>query len=149
MGKTEPDTEVLELAISREAAAHDFYTALSKRVQDPQMKNALESFAAEELEHKARLELELMKLGVVVNTSAVAPRDDEEAIEPTMNMEYKDLLVIAMRKEKRSLRLYIDLAAVAKDRDTREMLLTLAEEEAMHHARFEVEYNILMRKQPG
>lgn len=144
--KIEPDIEVLELAISRELAAYDFYTALSKRVQDSQMKNVLETFAAEELEHKSRLELELMKLGIVVDMS-VAPKqpDDEDAIEPTMNMEYKDLLSIAMQKEKRSLRLYIDLAAVAKDRPTRDMLLTLAEEEAMHYARFEVEYNILMR----
>ena len=150
MGKIEPDVEVLELAISREAAAHDFYTALSKRVQDPQMKITLENFAAEELEHKARLELELIKLGIVVDTSAVRnPRDDDEdaIIEPKMSMEYKDLLSIAMQKEKRSLRLYIDLAAVARDKDTREMLLTLAEEEAMHYARFEVEYNILMRNQ--
>ena len=150
MGKIEPDVEVLELAISREAAAHDFYTALSKRVQDPQMKITLENFAAEELEHKARLELELIKLGIVVDTSAVRnPRDDDEdaIIELKMSMEYKDLLSIAMQKEKRSLRLYIDLAAVARDKDTREMLLTLAEEEAMHYARFEVEYNILMRNQ--
>jgi rubrerythrin len=145
MGKKEPDIEVLELAISREAAAHGFYIALAKQVQDPQMKNALETFAAEELEHKARLELELMKLGIVVNESAAAPRDDVDAIDPAMNMEYKDLLVIAMQKEKRSLRLYIDLAAVAKDKATREMLLTMAEEEAMHYARFEVEYNVLMR----
>jgi rubrerythrin len=144
--KIEPDIEVLELAISREAAAHDFYTALSKRVQDPQMKNALETFAAEELDHKSRLELELIKLGIVVDTSAAAKQpDDDDAATPTMNMEYKDLLSIAMQKEKRSLRLYVDLAAVAKDKPTRDMLLTLAEEEAMHHARFEVEYNILMR----
>lgn len=147
--KIEPDIEVLELAISREAAAHDFYTALAKRVHDPQMKNALETFAAEELDHKARLELELIKLGVVVDTSAVrkSTDDDEDASEPTLSMEYKDLLLIAMKKEKRSLRLYVDLAAVAKDKPTRDMLLTLAEEEAMHYARFEVEYNILMRNQ--
>jgi rubrerythrin len=146
MGNTEPDIEILELAISRETAAHDFYTALSKRVQDPQMQNALENFASEELEHKARLELELMKLGVVVGRSAVVLRSDEDDIEPTMSMDYKDLLLIAIQKEKRSLRLYVDLAAVAKDKVTREMLLTLAEEEAMHEARFEVEYNALMRK---
>jgi rubrerythrin len=110
------------------------------------MKNALETFAAEELDHKSRLELELIKLGIVVDTSAAAKQpDDDDAATPTMNMEYKDLLSIAMQKEKRSLRLYVDLAAVAKDKPTRDMLLTLAEEEAMHYARFEVEYNILMR----
>jgi rubrerythrin len=149
MENTQPDIEVLELAIARELDAYKTYMAMSERVADSQMKEVLESLAKEELDHKARLELELMKLGVVVSSAEHADKKpaEDEFDEDVLEMDYKDMLLFAIRKERRSLRLYIDLAAVSKDKASREMLVSLAEDEAMHEARFEVEYNILMRKQ--
>jgi rubrerythrin len=149
MAKTQPDTEILDLAISKEVAAYRLYKKMVGRTSDPQMKQALESLANEELEHKARLELELMKLGVVVSSekSMISESLEDDSDELTVDMDFKDLLVLAIEKERSSLRLYVDLAAMTKDRVSREMLITLAEEEAMHGARFEAEYNMLMRKQ--
>ena len=146
MGNTMPDTEILDLAISKEIEAYRLYKKMAGRASDPQMKQILEGFANEELEHKARLELELMKLGVAVPSKKPTLSDDADD-EPAGDIEFKDLLVLAIEKERRALRFYIDLAAMTTDKASHEMLVTLAEEEAMHEARFEVEYNILMRNQ--
>jgi rubrerythrin len=150
MDKTQPDTEILELAISKEIEAYRLYKKMATRMADPQMKQILVSLANEELEHKARLELELMKLGMVVPSANIAPElIEDDPDDPAVTMDFKDLLVLAIKKERNALRLYIDLAAVTKDKASREILVTLAEEEAMHEARFEIEYNLLMRKLPG
>jgi len=147
MGKTQADTEIIELAISKEVAAYRLYKKMAGRAGSSQMKQVIDSLANEELEHKARLELELMKLGVVVwSEKTMLSEHLEDAEVPVDAMDFKDLLVLAMEKERSSLRLYIGLAAMTKNKASREMLTTLAEEEAMHEARFEVEYNILMRK---
>lgn len=46
-----------------------------------------------------------------------------------------------MKKEKAAFKLYNDLAAAASDETSREMFLMLAQEEAKHKLRFEVEYD--------
>jgi rubrerythrin len=154
MGHGEQEIEILELAIAREIEAYNLYTNLASRVKDPQMREIFEQVADEELDHKARLELELIKLGVSVPSDAqtqdIEIKDDEQdefPKEPDLDIGYKEMLIFCMRKEQKSLRLYVEMAAIVKDKESREMLITLAENEAMHQARFEVEYNILMRRQ--
>ena len=46
-----------------------------------------------------------------------------------------------MKQEKAAFKLYTDLAVVAPDEDLRDLLLSLAQEEAKHKLRFEVEYD--------
>jgi hypothetical protein len=48
----------------------------------------------------------------------------------SIDVDYEDLLLLAMKKEKVSFRLYVDLAGVVADEDLHETLLSLAEEEA-------------------
>ena len=59
--------EVLEFAIRREVEAYYFYMALAERVDSAQMRQVLKDFAEEELEHKAKLELEVLKTGHTIN----------------------------------------------------------------------------------
>ena len=67
--------------------------------------------------------------------------------EPIIDMDYKDLLVLAIQKERASFRLYTGLAAIVKDNELNEILLSLAEEEARHMVTFEIEYgNLVSRK---
>jgi len=58
-------------------------------------------------------------------------------------MTYTDLLVVGMKKEETSRRLYADLAAVAEKQEFRDIFLKLAQEEAKHKLRFEFEYDLL------
>ena len=68
-----PDYEVLELAIHREVEAYHFYMAVAQRVDNPEMRQVLEDFAEEELEHKAKLELEVLKIGYILPTDNQLP----------------------------------------------------------------------------
>ena len=56
-------------------------------------------------------------------------------------MDYQQALIVAMKKEKEAFRMYSDLASVAQTAGLKELLLGLAQEEARHKLRFEVEYD--------
>jgi rubrerythrin len=148
MGEFESDDEILELAIAREEDANKFFLALAARVKNPEMRKVFEELAEEELEHKARLELEIMKKGRVV-TATEKPELEEEAetevVRQMLDMDYKDMLLMGMQKEESSFRLYVDLASRVSSEDAYETLLALAEEEVKHKMRFEIEYDSLMK----
>ena len=148
MNKFESDEEILELAISREEDAYKFFLILAARAERPEMRKIFEELASEELEHKAKLELEVMKSGKVL-TATEKPEltsDDYAQTEiPKLNMDYKDMLIMSMQKEESSFRLYVDLAARVSSEDTYETLLALAEEEVKHKLRFEMEYENLLK----
>ena len=150
MGEFDSVDEILEFAIAREVEANEFYMDLAGRLESPAMRELVLEFAKEELEHKAKLELETMKKGIVVAVGKVADfkmSDYIADVEFVPDVDYKDLLIWAMRKERRSLRLYIDLAAIVENADSRETLLSLAVEEAKHEARFEIEYDDVVLKE--
>ncbi len=148
----EPDDyyEVLELAIAREIEAYNFYLALANRVEDQQMRKIFEDLAEEELEHKAKLELEVMKVGKTVVPKQEPARPEEYYIlsdrRTPLDMDYKDMLMLGMEKEESSFRTYVNWVAHAHNQEHREVLLALAEEEVKHKLRFETEYDLLLRK---
>ena len=150
MGKVSSDEEILEFAIFRENEAHNFYMALASRVQDPQIRQVFEDLAAEELEHKAKLELEIIKTGKTISTELQPARPESEYIitdSPSqLDIDYKDALLLGMEKEEASFRTYVNLIANAHNEQSREVLLALAEEEVKHKLRFETEYNSLLKK---
>ena len=146
-----PDYEVLELAIQREVEAYHFYMAVAERVDNPEMRQVLEDFAKEELEHKAKLELEVFKIGYILPTDnqSIVPTNDNYNISNAdllLNMDYKDILLLAIGKEEASFRTYINLLPTVHDQQSRETLLAIAEEEAKHKHRFEIEYDQLLKK---
>jgi rubrerythrin len=68
-------------------------------------------------------------------------------VEPGPNMDYKDTLILAMKKEKASFHLYTDLAEVVENEAQRKMFLSIAQEEARHKLRFEIEYDDVVLKE--
>ena len=142
MDRIDSVDEILEYAIAREVEANQLYMYMAKRMENPEMSKVCEEFAKEELEHKAKLELEVMKRGEVV--SGIYISDYVMDVGNEMDMDYKELLVFAIKKEEISVDLYTDLAAVVKDKESRETLLSLAQEETEHKLRFETEYRRLL-----
>ena len=57
------------------------------------------------------------------------------------DLNYPDALIVAMKEEKAAFRLYSDLAARTDDASARDVFLMLAQEEAKHKLRFEIEYD--------
>jgi rubrerythrin len=62
-------------------------------------------------------------------------------------MDYQQALIVAMKKEKEAFRMYSDLASVAQSSELKDVLLGLAQEEAKHKLRFEVEYDDVILKE--
>jgi rubrerythrin len=141
--------EILEFAISKETESSHFYQALARHVNTAEIRNVFEELAQEELEHKARLELEIMKMGRTVAARHDPAGPDSDYIvsnsQLPLDIDYKDLLMLAMEKEEASFRTYVDLVATARDEHIRELLLALAEEEVRHKLRFKHEYDVLLK----
>jgi rubrerythrin len=142
------DVAILELAISREEDANKFFLIMAARAERPEMRKVFEELADEELEHKSRLELEVMKSGRVVTATEKTELNvgtDAETSVPKLDMDYKDMLILCMQKEESSFRLYVDLAARVSSEEAYETLVALAEEEVKHKMRFEMEYENLLK----
>jgi len=137
--------DVLKFAIKDEQRASDLYAALATKSRNREIQKMFEQFSKEELGHKKKLEaiksqgtvvmtndkVQDLQIGdylVEVNTS----RDD---------LSYQEALIVAMKEEKAAFRLYNDLAAKTDHADLKETLLLLAQEEAKHKLRFEIEYD--------
>jgi rubrerythrin len=58
-------------------------------------------------------------------------------------MNYAELLVVGMKKEETSRKLYADLAAIVQRQELKDIFLKLAQEEAKHKLRFEFEYDLM------
>ena len=147
MAEYESDNEILEFAISREIESFQFYTALAERMERPQMQKIFEELAQEELEHKANLELEIIKIGQTVATGSQDLAADDYHIEGEFqfDMGMQQLLQMSIEKEKAAFELYVDLVGKVDDENSRETLLALAEEEVKHKMRFEYEYDVLLK----
>jgi rubrerythrin len=136
--------EVLNFAIAKELAAHDFYVELAAWTERPEAAKAFEDLAAQELQHKTKLE--------AIKAGQAAIQDEEvgslgiaetlEAAEPQANLTYAQALAVAMRREKDAFRLYTRLASMSREREITTMLSRLAQEEAQHKLQLEIEYDL-------
>jgi rubrerythrin len=114
------------------------------------MKSVFLGFAREEQGHKAKLQA--VKDGKLLLSSEekiidLKIGDHLVDVETTGDLDFQQALIVAMKAEKAAFKLYTDLAAAADSADLKEMLLSLAQEEAKHKLRFEVEYDDLVMKE--
>jgi rubrerythrin len=136
--------EILDFAIGREIEAIQLYIDLAKKVNNPKMRETLKGFAREEQEHKMKLE-EAKAVGIVLQDEEVGNLGIAEYVdggEARPDMSYADVLILAMKKENSSVKLYTDLAKIAQDEELKDMFLWLAQEESEHKLRFELEYDL-------
>ena len=73
--------------------------------------------------------------------------DYVEAVVATDNMDYRDALVLAMKREKSAFILYTRLSEKTEDPELKEVFQSLALEESRHKLRFEVEYDEYIMKE--
>jgi rubrerythrin len=143
--------DILDFAIVSEQEAVDFYTKLSKQATNEAMKEVFLQFAKEEMGHKARLtnikakQLFEFKEEKVTDLKIADYLVESEA---KPDMTYQNFLIVAMmNKEKAAFKLYSDLAKIAPNNEIREIFLSLAQEEAKHKLRFEIEYDDYVLKE--
>ena len=136
--------QILDFAIKNEEDAYEFYTNLANKLDRPHMKKIFEEFALEEKDHKAKLLAVKKGKSMIGSEKKVMDLKLGESlvdIELDSNLSYQDALIVAMKAEKAAYKLYNDLASVTDDASLKSTLLDLAQEEAKHKLRFEIEYD--------
>lgn len=136
--------EILDFAIGKEEEAARLYSSLARQTGKSWMRQVFEEFANEERGHKAKLQA--VKEGKLLLPAAGKVLDLKIAdyvmdVQASPALDYQDALILAMKEEKAAFRLYSDLAAATDDEALRATLLALAQEEAKHKLRFEIEYD--------
>ena len=137
--------EILDFAIKDEIRAANLYADLAKKSRNKEIQKVFEQFSQEETGHRKKLER--MKKGQEIIVSNEKIQDLQigdylvEVNTSRDDLSYQEALIIAMKEEKAAFRLYSDLAARANDPSAREVFLMLAQEEARHKLRFEIEYD--------
>jgi len=135
--------EILDFAIEKEQEASQFYSDWAKKLTSPNLRDMFEHFAQEELKHKEKLIW--VQKGSTFQPSAKQVTDLKIVdylvdIMPSPNMDYQEALIIAMKREKASFKLYNDLTEVAGTENLQSLFTALAQEEAKHKLRLETEY---------
>lgn len=142
--------EVLEFAIGKEEEAAQFYTDLAAKMERPAMRKVFEDFAREELGHKKKLADVKQGKRLISAEKKVADLkvgDYLVEVKPRAGMDYQEALILAMKNEKAAFKLYHDLASTTEDETVRQLFMALAEEEAKHKLRFELEYDETILRQ--
>ena len=135
--------DVIEYAIGAEERAYNLYMSLHNVADNEGAKKAFKEFADEELKHKAILE---GFKGGEVHASARGKQVDLKIAETLgdaygePDMTYQEALILGMKSEKAAYELYTSLADKVDDENLRKTLLTIADEELKHKAKFETEY---------
>jgi rubrerythrin len=141
---TEKLDGILDYAIEREKDAYDFYMDLAGRASRPEMRETFASFAKEELGHKKKLEaIKAERRGLSRDQEVLDLKiaDYVVDVQPSPELGYQEALILAMKREKAAFRLYSALADMVLDREMQVAFRALAQEEAKHKLRFEVEYD--------
>jgi rubrerythrin len=137
--------DILDLAMSAELKAHELYRDMSTMAENEWMSKTLEGFAQEELQHHKQLKAIMSGRKVFKHeeVSDLGISEMLEDVQPHANMEYRELLAFAIKKENLAHRLYNKLASIFSEPDLRDTFLKLANEEAGHKRRFEMQYKSL------
>lgn len=143
--------EVIDYAIEKEQEAHDFYMAASEQESFSGSKQMLKEFAQEELKHKRMLE-DLGTKGVDKGIKDykwkwipdIKRSDYAVELEYTPGMSYKDMLMLAMKREEKALELYNKLQDMSQEEDAKTLFKMLCQEEAKHKLALETMYDDYM-----
>lgn len=122
---------VLDLAITEEKESHLFYRSISSRAKNPKLKSLFRQLAADELLHKAKLEE--LRDGTrnyyehIFGECRLPEGADHELTEP--HSEDERALALALRWERASVKLYLDLALSTRSEELHKVLIGLSLDE--------------------
>jgi len=135
--------EILRFAIRKEADAAAFYRMAADR-SNPGVKKMFEELAKEEDGHKKKLEgfdpKKIEKMDVK-EMKGLGMSEMMEDVPYSSDMNYADLLRMAIKNEERSQHLYASTAEFVKQPVLKKLLLVLAQEESTHKERLERIYD--------
>ncbi|MDH5561587.1 MAG: ferritin family protein [Deltaproteobacteria bacterium] len=139
--------EIIEFAIQLEQESVEFYDKLSQKSQKPELKKIFLEMKEEELRHKSTLEGILIKHQLPDGKKLYPDPDLKiadyvvDVDENKENLNFQDIMIIAMKREKATLTLYQDFYDNTNDPDLKIIFDFLVSEEAKHKHYFEAEFD--------
>ena len=138
--------EIIQFAICHEESEAAFYEQLANRSNSTDQKNALLAQAAEERDHKRRLEeiLANQKLpSSSSNTTKPSPMQFKTYLKPRETqdglLDYEDALLLSVQQERDAEAFYRELATHVDNPGLKKTILFLAEQEGKHAHQLEKE----------
>mgnify|MGYP003588903555 CR=1 FL=1 len=145
--------EIIDFAIEQEIAAQAFYTSLAGQEDRPSgTKQMFLDFVEEEKKHERLLK--------EIKSGAVKPREGKgyafkwiedikrgdfvEEPEHRPGMPYNEILLLAIKREEKALKMYRELYREARSEDERDVFKILRQEEAKHKLSLEILYDDYM-----
>ncbi|MDY6915048.1 MAG: ferritin family protein [Candidatus Cloacimonadota bacterium] len=137
--------EIIDFAVDKEKEAVEFYQDLQTKAKFKAQKEMLKELENMEKGHIIILN-QLRKKGYDIVSEKKEVPDLKISnyivnVEPSQNMSYQDILIVAMKREEASKNLYTDLAAKLEAREAQQVFQRLAQEEARHKLKFEKLYD--------
>lgn len=137
---------LLDVAISKEEEAYNFYMDLYNKMTDTQIKDTLKFLADEEVKHKEFLEAyKSGKFGsAALGMSTVVDYKIAEHLEiPDIkkDVDTKDVYLVAAHKELNSYNFYKSLSDAQPAGEVKDVLMRMANEELKHKEKVEYLYS--------
>ena len=145
--------EIIQFAIGKEKEAATFYETISEQEPFSGSTEMFKEFAQEEHKHQALLEkFEQGGVDESIGEYKFKWIPDLKRTDYTIDMDYEkgmsysDILLIAMKREEKALKLYNDLLEQAQKEDAEKLFKILCQEEAKHKLALETMYDDFMAK---
>jgi len=135
---------VMAFAAENEKAAFELYEMMKDAAKKQSAKVMFGELAAEELKHKRFFDKVTEENVPDVQLKEVTDlkiSDYLVDVEFKSDMEYQDILIMAMKREESAVKLYNDMAAQIENPKLEKLLKFMAQEEAKHKLRLETEYD--------
>ena len=135
--------EILRFAIRKEADAAAFYRMAADR-SDPGIRKTFEELVKEEEGHKKKLEgfdLKKIEQMELKETKELGLSEMLEDVPYSPDMNYADLLRMAIKNEEKSQKLYTSTSQIVTGPMLKKLLLILGQEESTHKERLEKIYD--------
>jgi rubrerythrin len=144
--------EIVQFAMDKEKEAVDFYSGLAKNAIFSGARETLEGFAEEEQKHydllenlgKAEQALADYKFEWITDIKRSNYLVD---VDDPKDMDYADLLRLAMKREEKALEFYNELQEKAEKEEFKNVFKMLCQEEAKHKLALETMYDDYMAEQ--
>jgi rubrerythrin len=136
--------DIISFAIQWEEDSANLYKEMGKLAKKPNVIAMFAEFEAEETGHKKILEeLSLDKLTDTQPQKVTDLKISDYLIDMTFkpDMDYQDILIIAMKREEKAIKLYTDMLTKVKDSEAQKLIQFLIQEESKHKLRLETEYD--------
>jgi rubrerythrin len=136
--------DIISFAMQWEEDSANLYKEMIKLTKNPNVKAMFEEFEAEEEGHKAIIDkLSKNKVTDLQLQNITDLKISDYLIDMTFrpDMDYQDILIIAMKREEKAVKMYTDMLAKVKNSEAQKLIQFLIQEESKHKLRLETEYD--------